>query len=228
MRYVLMYESSDRVLELAPLYFADHQARNDAFRARGVLLETGPFADPQAGAMAIFTSEEAATEFATGDPFVTEGVVRSWRVVGWRNQESPEPGVVPMVAYADGIAALEWLARAFGFRERRRIVSATGHLAHGEMDTGSGLIMLASPTPSYQGPAHHRETCAAAREWSSVPYVIDGVLVHVQDAAAHAQRSRAAGALILTDVDDDGHGLRYRVEDLEGHRWMFRQRPVIR
>ena len=29
------------------------------------------------------------------------------------------PAVVPMLSYEDGIAALDWLSRAFGFRESR-------------------------------------------------------------------------------------------------------------
>ena len=37
----------------------------------------GPFGDPQReGSMAVFTSREAAEEFAEGDPFVLNGVVR--------------------------------------------------------------------------------------------------------------------------------------------------------
>ena len=31
---------------------------------------------------------------------------------------SQYPSVVPMIAYEDGPAAIEWLAKAFGFRER--------------------------------------------------------------------------------------------------------------
>ena len=43
----------------------------------------GPFADPREGAMAIFTTREAAEEFAAEDPFVVNGVVASWRVREW-------------------------------------------------------------------------------------------------------------------------------------------------
>jgi uncharacterized glyoxalase superfamily protein PhnB len=32
------------------------------------------------------------------------------------------------------------------------------------------------------------------------------------------------GATIITDVEADQYGKRYRAEDLEGHRWMFMQR----
>ncbi len=78
-----------------------------------------------------------------------------------------EPDVIPMLAYADGPAALDWLAAAFGFRERRRMTDDAGRLTHGEMEAGDGLIMLATPSPHYQGPARHREECAAAQAWSA-------------------------------------------------------------
>jgi uncharacterized protein YciI len=43
----------------------------------------GPFANPQEGAMAIFTTREAAESFAEGDPFVVNGVVSHWVVREW-------------------------------------------------------------------------------------------------------------------------------------------------
>ena len=134
------------------------------------------------------------------------------------------PDVVPMIAYEDGVAALEWLAKAFGFRERARMLGANGELAHGEMEAGDGLIMLGTPTPDYESPKRHREHCESARKWSQVPYIIDGVLVEVDDVDAHYARARQAGALILSELEDGGPGRRYRAEDLEGHRWMFLQR----
>src|SRR5689334_2270681 len=48
--------------------------------------------------------------------------------------------VIPMLSYEDGIAALEWLAKAFGFRERTRMLWPDGRLSHGEMEAGDGLI----------------------------------------------------------------------------------------
>src|SRR5213078_1328524 len=95
------------------------------------------------------------------------------------------PGVIPMIAYENGFAALDWLARAFGFRERRRMTSTDGRLAHGEMEAGRGLIMLASPTADYECPLRHRDSCERTRLWSTVPWVIDGVLVYVADIDAH-------------------------------------------
>lgn len=135
-----------------------------------------------------------------------------------------EPGVIPMISYEDGVAALDWLANAFGFRERTRMLGRNGSLAHGEMETGDGLIMLATPTPDYEGPKRHREHCERARKWSTVPWVIDGLLVYVDDLSEHYARAKNAGATILSEPEDGPPGRRYRAEDLEGHRWMFMQR----
>jgi uncharacterized protein len=83
MKYVLFYESSDDVLAKAPLHYEAHVARGNEFHDRGALLMYGPFGNPQEGAMAVFTSQSAAQEFAEGDPFVLNGVVRTWFVREW-------------------------------------------------------------------------------------------------------------------------------------------------
>jgi len=133
------------------------------------------------------------------------------------------PAVIPMVAYENGPAAMDWLIEAFGFRELDRRVE-DGRLTHGELDTGGGVVMLATPSTHYHGPKRHREECEIALAWHDVPYIIDGVLVHVDDVAAHFERAKAAGATILSPLDESGEGRRYRAEDIEGHRWMFMQR----
>jgi uncharacterized protein YciI len=80
-RYVMFYESGD--LTLAVENFPAHKARYTEFMERGVLLSLGPFAD-RSGSIAVFTSREAAEEFALGDPFVLRGVVSKWYVREWR------------------------------------------------------------------------------------------------------------------------------------------------
>ena len=83
-RYVLFYESADNVISKAPAVYPAHVARLQEFKARGELLMVGTFADPQAdGSMAIFNTRDSAEAFATGDPFVLQGVVRSWTVKEW-------------------------------------------------------------------------------------------------------------------------------------------------
>lgn len=130
--------------------------------------------------------------------------------------------VIPMLAYESGPSSMDWLIRAFGFREVDRRVEE-GRLTHGELDTGGGVVMLATPSLNYRGPKRHREECEIARAWHDVPYIIDGVLVYVDDIDAHFERAQAAGATILSPVEQGGEGKRYRAEDVEGHRWMFMQ-----
>jgi uncharacterized glyoxalase superfamily protein PhnB len=130
--------------------------------------------------------------------------------------------ILPMLAYEDGPAAIDWLCRAFGFTENFRMVGDDGLLGHAELQLGDAVVSLATPSPHYQSPKRHAESCAAARAWQEVPWVINGLMVYVDDVDAHAERARAAGARLLSEPEDSGHGDRvYRVEDLEGQRWMF-------
>ena len=137
--------------------------------------------------------------------------------------EHSKQQIIPMLAYEDGIAAMEWLCKVFGFSEKTKMVDENGKLAHGELILGNGIIMLASPTPDYQSPKHHREVCEITAKFYKVPYILNGVLVYVEDVRKHFQISKSNGAFILSDLEKGGPGLRYRVEDLEGHRWMFIQ-----
>ena len=133
--------------------------------------------------------------------------------------------VIPMISYEDGVAALEWLVKAFGFRERTRMCDPSGRLMHGELEIGDNVIMIAAPTPDYESPKRHRESCERAKKWSSTPWIIDGVLVLVEDLDVHFQRAKASGAQILSEIEEGPPGRRYRAEDLEGHRWFFLERP---
>ncbi len=135
---------------------------------------------------------------------------------------------IPMLSYEDGPAAMDWLAHAFGFQESARWLDDDGHLSHGEMVTGSGQIMLATPTSAYESPKHHREHCAAAANWSQVPWVLNGVLVYVDNIDEHYAQAKAAGATLLSPLEEGFPGRRYRAEDLEGQRWMFMQRSKER
>lgn len=133
------------------------------------------------------------------------------------------PTVAPMLAYEDGPAAMDWLVRAFGFVEQEPIVNENGVLGHGALSFGDGVVMLATPSPDYEGPRRHRAHCERAAAWSRVPYVIDGVHVSVPDVGEHLARAVAAGATMLSEPTETPWGRQYRAEDPEGHRWTFMQ-----
>jgi uncharacterized glyoxalase superfamily protein PhnB len=133
--------------------------------------------------------------------------------------------ITPMLSYEDVGRAAEWLVEAFGFREELRYEEPDGRVSHVELRLGEGAVMLGNPGPHYESPKHHRETCEAAARWSETPFVVDGVHAYVADVDAHFEQARASGARILSEVEDTPFGDRhYRVEDLEGHRWMFAQK----
>jgi uncharacterized glyoxalase superfamily protein PhnB len=132
------------------------------------------------------------------------------------------PQVVPMLSYEDCAAASDWLARAFGFEETERY-EWEGRVAHVTMRAGSGVVMLGWPGESYVCPKRLRELSEDAARMYDAPWVIDGVWAQVDDVEAHYERAREAGATLLSEIEDGPDGRLYRVEDHEGHRWMFAQ-----
>ena len=132
--------------------------------------------------------------------------------------------IFPMLAYENGVAAMDWLCRVFGFTEKTRMLDESGILVHGEISMGNETIMLASPTPDYQSPKHHRQVCPATEKAYQVPYIINGILVFVDHIEEHYQTAKQNGAAILSALETGALGQTYRAEDLEGQRWMFIQR----
>lgn len=134
--------------------------------------------------------------------------------------------IVPFLGYEDAAAAIEWLERAFGFTEDRDArYEENGTITHAELDVGGATIYLSTPQ-DYASPRRLRETSDLARRAYDNPWVIDGHFVEVDDLDAHYDRARSAGATILREPEDPGIGQRiYSAEDLDGHRWMFGQKP---
>jgi uncharacterized glyoxalase superfamily protein PhnB len=133
--------------------------------------------------------------------------------------------IYPMIAYEDTAAALDWLTEAFGFSERgERYVMDDGTIGHAELEVGDDqVVMLATPTREYQSPARHQQECGAARRWLDNPWVVDGLLVLVDDLDRHHAHAVEAGANVIRPVEEGPDGRLYTAEDLEGHRWMFQQ-----
>jgi uncharacterized glyoxalase superfamily protein PhnB len=130
-----------------------------------------------------------------------------------------------MLSYENVGAAADWITQAFGFEEKERYADDDGTVTHITLTLDGAMVFLGYPSPDYRGPKRHAEECEAARRWRETPYVVDGVMVEVDDVAAHFERARAAGATILSELEDNPAlgERRYRVEDVEGHRWMFAQ-----
>jgi len=132
-----------------------------------------------------------------------------------------EPRVLPMIAYEDADRAAAWIVRAFGFREIERYSNARGIVTDVVLERDGARVLIGHPTDAYRGPRHHAETCAEAGAWLETPYIVDGVCVLVDDLDAHFAAAVSAGAKILSPLEANPIQRQYRVEDLEGHRWMF-------
>ena len=134
--------------------------------------------------------------------------------------------IVPFIGYEDAAAAIEWLERAFGFRENRDArYEENGTITHAELELDGATVYCSTPA-GYSNPLTLRAESEAARRSYDNPWVIDGHFVEVDDVEVHYERARAEGAKILHEPSEPGYGFRvYSAEDIEGHRWMFGQ-PV--
>jgi uncharacterized glyoxalase superfamily protein PhnB len=116
--------------------------------------------------------------------------------------------VTPYLLYEDVGAALDWLDRAFGFRETLRYAGDDGVISHAEMRRGEGEINLGHPGPDYQSPHRHGHATVM-------------ISVEVEDVDAHFAQARDAGAE-ASEPGDRPYGHRsYMAKDLEGHSWSF-------
>jgi uncharacterized glyoxalase superfamily protein PhnB len=122
------------------------------------------------------------------------------------NRSIPAATVVPVLVYPDVREAVAWLAAAFGFAERVRI----GEDHRAQLSFGDGAVIVADVRGDRRPPRSGEST--------------HSVLVRVQDARAHCDHARAAGASILMEPTEFEYGeLQYQAEDLAGHHWTFSQ-----
>ncbi len=122
-----------------------------------------------------------------------------------------EQRVIPYPLYEDGAAAIEFLTKAFGFRERMRTPGDAGGM-HAELEIGrdGALIYLGQPSDEFRNPVVVGKT--------SLVYVI------VDDVDGHYARAKAAGAQIIDEPKDQSYGYRhYGCADPQGHEWWFAQ-----
>jgi uncharacterized glyoxalase superfamily protein PhnB len=122
--------------------------------------------------------------------------------------------ITPYLYYEDVAAAMEWLSRVFGFRERSQetMRSPEGSVVHTAMELGDGVVMMGCPGADYRCPKR-------------LGQVTQNLYVYVDELQRHFEHAREAGATILADVEDTFYGdRRYGAADLEGHHWYFAEK----
>ncbi len=83
MKAVVIGESSGATMETIMNVYPRHKAVVDKYIAKGEVIGIGPFADR--GNMAIFRTRSAAEEFVKEDPFILEGLVKSFSIREWND-----------------------------------------------------------------------------------------------------------------------------------------------
>lgn len=130
--------------------------------------------------------------------------------------------VYPHLRYDDPDAAITWLSRVFGLRERVRMSRPDRTVITSKLEGPSGgLVMVAGKPRAWlreRVPGFHEPR---ERAWPILSHVIT---VMVSDVDGHHKHASGEGATILMPPRDQPWGLRvYAVIDLEGHQWEFSQ-----
>ena len=123
-----------------------------------------------------------------------------------------ETEIIPYIFYRDVPAAIDWLARSFGFTEEMRHATPGG--MHAQMRFCGQRIMMGQSNKDWrmQSPS---ETKVATM----------GVFIYMADVDAHFARAEAAGAEIVQKPYNEPYGRTYTARDLDGHPWFFTTPP---
>ncbi len=90
MLFIVRYAMSEGAGDRVPDVYPRHRAYLDEFAKGGDVMLIGPLLPaPEAGAMSVFRTREAAEAFPTGDPFVLEGLAVPEPVEAWHALEFP-------------------------------------------------------------------------------------------------------------------------------------------
>lgn len=88
MKTVVIGESSGASMDAIMAVFPRHKIVMDKYLAKGAILGIGPFTD--GGNMAIFKTRADAEAFVKEDPFILEGLVKSFVIKDWGDKLLPE------------------------------------------------------------------------------------------------------------------------------------------
>ena len=117
--------------------------------------------------------------------------------------------VTPYLALKQAADAIEFYRRAFGAKERMRLVAPNGKVAHAELTIGDSVVMLAEEHPemNFRSPESFNGTSITLH-------------LYVKDVDASFRKATEAGAKALHEVKDQFYGDRTgSVRDPFGHVW---------
>lgn len=121
--------------------------------------------------------------------------------------------IIPTLRYRDAKAAIDFLEKALGFHVLMLVEADEGIVEHSQLTHGTGMVMVSSVRDS---------------EWERLiddggePVGGGATYVVIEDPYAHAEQSRAQGAEILSEPEEQDYGgAVYTLRDPEGNIWSF-------
>ena len=87
MKAVVIGEPSGASMETIVTVYPRHKIIVDKYISQGDIIGIGPFTDM--GNMAIFKTRKAAEQFVEEDPFILEGMVKSFVIRDWNDSMLP-------------------------------------------------------------------------------------------------------------------------------------------
>ena len=124
-----------------------------------------------------------------------------------------QSSIIPTLRYQNAPAAIDWLARVFGFETRLIVPDENSGIAHATLTLGNGMIMLSSVSDTPFGTLMKQPNEIGGAETQSC-YLV------VPDADAVHERILAAGGKIAIAIKDEDYGGRgFSCFDPEGHLW---------
>ena len=125
--------------------------------------------------------------------------------------------IIPQIIVDDGIAAMEFIKRAFNAEEVSRVMHKDGKkLMHGEVKIGGHLLFVSDEFDASEG-----GTCRSPKTLGGTGVRITLEVANADETAAAAV---AAGATVMMPVQDMFWGGRYgKIIDPFGHEWGINQ-----
>jgi len=119
--------------------------------------------------------------------------------------------VYPHLHVRGGAAAIDFYRRVFGAQELMRLAYPDGRIAHAELKLGLVTLLLADEHPEHGV----LSPLAFGGTGSSIH-------LHVDNVDRLARRAIEAGATMVMEPADEGHGERQcRIRDPFGHEWLL-------
>ena len=129
-----------------------------------------------------------------------------------QNPPKGTPRIIARLGYDDPKAAIQFLEKAFGFKEREgsRLERGDGSIILTEIDIVDSYIMIG-------GAGGHGIASPKSNGQAT-----SGLLIYIDDLDQHFENAKAAGATIVSEPTDQYWGdRRYEAKDPEGHLWSF-------